>query len=106
MIVEARTDTVGPALDNLRLSARRAEAVATLLVEAGVDPRTLQIRATGETQPAVVTADDVAEPVNRLAVVDMVLGDAEPGPTPPECVAVIENLRRSRGLPTAAPASR
>ena len=63
--VVGHTDTVGDKRYNDQLSLRRARAVASLLVEAGVDPSTLDISSHGKENPLVPTGDQVSEPRNR-----------------------------------------
>jgi OOP family OmpA-OmpF porin len=58
-------DRAGPAPYNMRLSERRARAVAAVLQAKGVPASTLDIQWFGETQPRVPTPDGVAEPQNR-----------------------------------------
>ena len=63
--VVGHTDTTGTAAANLALGLRRAEAVRRLLVEAGLDGAAIETRSHGESDPAVATPDDTAEPANR-----------------------------------------
>ena len=63
--ISGNTDTVGDKDYNQMLSEMRAQAVAKVL-EAGDTPvRALATEAHGETQPAVLTADETDEPRNR-----------------------------------------
>jgi outer membrane protein OmpA-like peptidoglycan-associated protein len=64
MVVEGFADRVGPADRNLRLSERRANAVAAYLRRKGITAP-IEIRFHGETSPLVETPDEVAEPQNR-----------------------------------------
>jgi len=64
MVVEGFADRVGPAERNLRLSQRRANAVAAYLRGKGVTAP-IEIRFHGETSLLVETPDEVAEPQNR-----------------------------------------
>jgi outer membrane protein OmpA-like peptidoglycan-associated protein len=59
------TDTVGGADENMELSQARADAVAAVLEEYGVDQARVETRGFGETHPRVRTGDDVDEPANR-----------------------------------------
>ncbi|HEY9348645.1 MAG TPA: OmpA family protein [Inquilinus sp.] len=59
-------DRAGSAASNLDLSLRRAEAVRDALVARGVPESLLSVRAVGESDPLVPTADGVAEPQNRF----------------------------------------
>jgi outer membrane protein OmpA-like peptidoglycan-associated protein len=65
--IQAHTDTLGSAEGNARLARARAEAVATVFVEAGMDREMIDIAALGETADAlpVATPDGVSEPLNR-----------------------------------------
>lgn len=63
--VVGHTDTLGDDRRNVELSLKRAMAVGSLLVAAGVDPGTLEITSHGEKNLLVPTADNVAEPRNR-----------------------------------------
>jgi OmpA-OmpF porin, OOP family len=71
VIVVGHTDTSGSAAYNVRLSERRAKAVADALVGLGVGQQTLQVDWKGETQPAVPTGDGVKEPLNRRSTIDI-----------------------------------
>ena len=63
--VVGHADTAGSKEYNYRLSRRRAEAVAQLLVAGGVAPEILEITSHGKDNPAVPTGDNVSEPRNR-----------------------------------------
>lgn len=63
--VIGHTDRAGPDADNLRLSLSRAEAVRSILVTGGVTAELIETIGRGELEPAVETADGVAEPRNR-----------------------------------------
>lgn len=58
LLIDGHADAGGTEQTNLRLSFRRAEAVAALLVDAGVDPQRLQARGFGEYQPIVGAPPD------------------------------------------------
>jgi outer membrane protein OmpA-like peptidoglycan-associated protein len=64
MVVEGFADRVGAVDRNLRLSERRANAVAAYLRRKGVTAP-IEIRFHGETNLLVETLDEVAEPQNR-----------------------------------------
>jgi outer membrane protein OmpA-like peptidoglycan-associated protein len=55
----------------MRLSERRAKAVADALVGAGVDQGKLQVNWSGEKDLAVPTPDGVKEPLNRRATINI-----------------------------------
>ena len=63
--VVGHTDTVGDRKYNYDLSLKRAQAVAVLLKEKGVDPSILEITSHGKDNPLVPTGDQVPEPRNR-----------------------------------------
>jgi outer membrane protein OmpA-like peptidoglycan-associated protein len=63
--VVGHADTAGSREYNYRLSRRRAEAVAQLLVAGGVALKTLDVTSHGKDNPAVPTGDKVSEPRNR-----------------------------------------
>lgn len=65
VIVEGHADTSGAADYNVRLSERRAEAVAAALEQRGVERDRMQLVARGERDLRVPTADGVREPQNR-----------------------------------------
>lgn len=63
--VAGHTDTSGPYGYNIRLSQRRAQAVAAELERQGVPGNAIDIHAYGYTQVLVPTGPDVREPQNR-----------------------------------------
>lgn len=65
IVVIGHTDRVGALEYNDALSLKRAEMVRIALVEAGVRREQIQLAGRGEREPAVPTADEVAEPRNR-----------------------------------------
>ena len=65
--VDAAADRVGSDSFNLRLSRRRGEAVKAALVRRGFPADRIEVRALGEAQPLVETADGVAQRDNRYA---------------------------------------
>ena len=69
--VVGHTDTSGSAAYNVRLSERRAKAVADALVGMGVAQSTMSVDWKGKTQPAVATGDGVKEPLNRRSTIDI-----------------------------------
>jgi outer membrane protein OmpA-like peptidoglycan-associated protein len=75
LYILAHTDTVGTAEYNLRLSTRRAQAIARWFRENGLRIP-LAYDGVGESMPRVKTADDVDEPRNRR--VDYMLGVEPP----------------------------
>jgi iron complex outermembrane receptor protein len=65
LTVTGHTDTVGSDAYNLRLSRRRAEAVAMQLEKDGIRSSEIEIVAKGKRDPLIPTADGVREPQNR-----------------------------------------
>ncbi|WP_300376051.1 alpha/beta hydrolase [Henriciella sp.] len=63
--IVAHTDTIGEADANGLLSFQWANAVKDYLVEQGIDESLISAEGRGESQPAISTEDDVAEPQNR-----------------------------------------
>jgi len=59
-------DTSGPEAFNMRLSQRRAEAVARALIAAGIEREHLDISWHGEFELPVSTQDGVKEQANRV----------------------------------------
>jgi OmpA-OmpF porin, OOP family len=65
VIVIGHTDRVGSDADNDQLSLRRAETVRDKLVQAGVAAALISVAGRGEREPAIATADGVAQAENR-----------------------------------------
>lgn len=65
VIIIGHTDTTGTAVNNVALGLKRAAAIRTRLVEAGLDPSFVETTSHGEADLLVQTADNVAEPRNR-----------------------------------------
>lgn len=63
--VIGHTDTTGNAAGNVELGLRRANAIRSVLVDAGVDAAVIEVTSHGETDLLVKTADEVFEPRNR-----------------------------------------
>lgn len=63
--VVGHADRSGSDAYNMRLSRRRADAVASLMASMGVAPGAIATDAKGESEPRVPTADGVREPQNR-----------------------------------------
>lgn len=70
--VNGYTDTTGSDQHNLDLSQRRAEHVADILVDGGVNPRRISPRGFGETHLKIRTGDNVNEPRNRRVEIRIV----------------------------------
>jgi OOP family OmpA-OmpF porin len=69
MIVTGQTDSAGDAEHNLSLSIQRADTVAKALVSRGIPASRLQVLGKGESEPLVHSADSVAVPENRVAII-------------------------------------
>ncbi len=67
--VTGHTDTAGSDAYNMRLSKRRAEAVAARLEKDGIGPGEIQIVARGKRDLLVPTKDGVREPQNRRVTI-------------------------------------
>jgi len=67
IIIEAHTDSSGPTKYNQRLSMKRASAIKDGLIGRGISKDIIEIRAKGENDLLVKTADNVREPANRRA---------------------------------------
>jgi len=63
--INGHTDRAGSEAYNMRLSTRRAQYVAGLIEQAGITPSRITYFAFGESDPALPTADGVAEAKNR-----------------------------------------
>jgi outer membrane protein OmpA-like peptidoglycan-associated protein len=70
IISAGHTDTAGPPDYNMALSERRAETVATELVQAGIPASIIVTEAFGETDLAVPTPNNTPEQANRRVVLD------------------------------------
>ena len=69
--IVGHTDTVGSRQVNQKLSNCRANAAKMNLVDKGVAPAAIQAYGVGETQLLVQTTDNVKEPQNRRATIDL-----------------------------------
>lgn len=65
ILVTGHSDRTGSRTARRAISLARAEAVRDRLVSYGVQARLIEVRAMGDTKPAVATADGVTEPDNR-----------------------------------------
>ena len=65
IVVTGHTDRVGAVAYNDALSLKRAEMVREALIAAGIRSTQIETAGRGEREPAVATADEVAEPRNR-----------------------------------------
>jgi outer membrane protein OmpA-like peptidoglycan-associated protein len=71
VVVIGHADTSGSLRYNVRLSERRAKAVADALVGLGVSQSLMSVDWKGETEPAVATGDGVKEPLNRRSTINI-----------------------------------
>ena len=69
--VSGYTDLAGTQAYNLRLSQRRADAVAAYLMKQGVPKNAMDVKWFGKEHPRVPTADGVREPQNRRVEIAM-----------------------------------
>jgi len=65
VIVIGHTDTTGSEASNFELGMRRANAVRSLLIDAGLSASAIDARSHGELELLVPTANEVFEPKNR-----------------------------------------
>ena len=71
IVVVGHTDTSGSVKYNLRLSERRAKAVADAMVGLGVPQAVMKVDWVGKTDLAVPTPDGVKEPLNRRSTISI-----------------------------------
>ena len=71
VMITGHTDTVGSRQYNQRLSERRAEAVKTAMVRAGIDANEISTVGRNFSDPLVPTGPGIREPQNRRAVIDL-----------------------------------
>ena len=69
VLVVGHTDTTGPAALNFQLALRRAQAVRTLLMAAGLDESAIVVASHGEAQLLIPTPDNTYEPRNRRVLI-------------------------------------
>jgi outer membrane protein OmpA-like peptidoglycan-associated protein len=65
VLIIGHTDTTGTATSNYTLGLRRATAVRTMLIEAGLNASFVEVTSHGEADLLIQTADSVGEPRNR-----------------------------------------
>ena len=65
VVAIGHTDTMGTPTSNVELGLRRANAVRTILIDAGLPAASIAVRSHGEGALLVHTADGVVEPRNR-----------------------------------------
>jgi outer membrane protein OmpA-like peptidoglycan-associated protein len=65
VVVIGHTDRVGAVPYNDALALQRAQSVRAALIEAGIESGRIRVAGRGEREPAVATADEVAEERNR-----------------------------------------
>lgn len=65
IVVIGHTDRIGAVEYNDALSLKRAGTVRAALVDAGIRSEQIETAGRGEREPAIATADEVAEPRNR-----------------------------------------
>jgi len=77
VIVEGYTDSVGSDSYNQQLSERRAQAIQTALVSAGVEPSRIQTRGYGKAFPVASNSNASDRALNRRVEVT-ISNDANP----------------------------
>jgi outer membrane protein OmpA-like peptidoglycan-associated protein len=65
VVVIGHTDTMGNAKSNVALGMKRAMAVRTVLIDAGIAPDMIQVASHGKSDLLIKTKDKTAEPRNR-----------------------------------------
>jgi outer membrane protein OmpA-like peptidoglycan-associated protein len=73
--IEGYTDSLGKAAENLELSRQRAQAVADMLEDIGIDPQRLQVVGHGEAYPLTDNASNKGRAQNRR--VEIVISDPD-----------------------------
>ncbi|WXL24221.1 OmpA family protein [Ectopseudomonas mendocina] len=71
--IEGYTDNTGTAEENLQLSNARAQAVADVMVELGIDPKRIEVKGYGDSFPVAVNASEKGRAQNRR--VEVVISD-------------------------------
>lgn len=71
IVVTGHTDRQGTVQANDALSLERAQAIREQLIERGLRAELIEAVGRGEREPLVPTDDEVAEPANRRAVIDV-----------------------------------
>lgn len=71
LVVVGHADTVGSDNYNQKLSERRSAVVRAALMDQGIDASKISASGRGETSLLVQTADNVKEPQNRRATIDL-----------------------------------
>jgi|GEM_PF-3707229 len=77
IVVAGYSDTIGPADVNKEISKKRAAAVASVLIDAGIDPDLIEVVGLGEEGIPEETGDNVAEPLNRCVGIFAVPNEKE-----------------------------
>ncbi|MBO9516100.1 MAG: OmpA family protein [Variovorax sp.] len=71
IVVTGHTDTVGPLARNDGLSRERAAIVRQIFLDRGFAANRVEAVGRGEREPAIPTADEVAEPRNRRVTIEV-----------------------------------
>jgi len=71
LVITGHTDTVGSPATNQRLSMRRSNAVKSEMVRQGISAAAINTGGKGESELLVQTTDNVKEPQNRRATIDV-----------------------------------
>ena len=72
IIVTGHTDNKGTAAYNKKLSIRRAQSVRDYMVSLGVDPKKIEVRGAGLTQPVADNSTDEGRAKNRRVEIELV----------------------------------
>ncbi len=65
VVVIGHTDTTGTRAGNIELGLKRAGAIRSSLIDAGIGASLIEVTSNGEADPLVKTADGTLEPRNR-----------------------------------------
>jgi outer membrane protein OmpA-like peptidoglycan-associated protein len=75
MLIVGHTDDIGTESSNLDLSEKRANAVASQLILAGVDSKRMKIQGWGESQPSVLNNTENNRSQNRRVEIAIFAND-------------------------------
>jgi OOP family OmpA-OmpF porin len=77
LVITGHTDSVGSELYNLKLSERRAASVMNFLIANGIEPKRLEMRARGESEPVASNDTEEGRAQNRRVEIEVVVGTEE-----------------------------
>ncbi|MDA8159671.1 MAG: OmpA family protein [Desulfobacteraceae bacterium] len=81
IMIEGHTDSRGSDALNMELSRRRAEAVKSLFVQRGIDPRRLEVVAYGASRPIASNDTDSGRQMNRRVEIKIAPNTQQQQPT-------------------------